>query len=559
MSDFISTVNLPAVRRSGKIINRILTGLDCALRRSLDFFVAFFGLIVLSPVFAVLAFAIRRDSPGPVFYRGERIGLRGRMFKILKFRTMYERPESYQGTRVTASGDDRVTPFGHWLRDTKLNELPQLWNVLIGDMSLVGPRPEDPELAQDWPKKIRDEILSVRPGITSPASVLYRDEERMLSGDDCVDDYLDNILPSKLRLDLLYVRNRSILTDLDIIFLTGVALLPIYRKRAIPGRLLYNGPLKLFLTRFMNWFTIDFIISLSAVWAAGVIWRTFGPINVGWGESFLISLGMGLFFSLINLLLGLNRISWSKAPAVSALDLVLSAGLSVGLLIVTHQYVPAFSVFPHGILVLSGVLAAVGFIGMRYRERLITGFMNRWLIARGQARSVGERVLIVGAGEMGEFATWFFTRSDFSRAFHVVGFVDDDPRITHLEIAGKPVIGSSNEIPELVRKHDIGLIIFAITRIDETQRKQIVDICAEAKTRLVMFPDLMGIVRNCIEDARTPMMPAFSPAVSFSINQLAPIGMNAWLENLDQAIARGELNEARSMINQMKEERVIGD
>ena len=506
MSDFISTVNLPIVRRSGKVFSYFLTLCDRFLRRGMDIFVAFWGLIFLSPVFALIALAIHRDSPGPVFFRGTRIGYKGRIFDILKFRTMYERPDCYQGAKVTASDDERITPLGHWLRDTKINELPQLWNVLVGDMSLVGPRPEDPELAKDWPRSIREEILSVRPGITSPASVIYRDEEQLLSGNDCEDDYLDHILPTKLRLDVLHIRNRSFLTDLDVIFLTGVALLPVFRKKTIPGRWLYNGPLKLFMTRFMNWFTIDFIIALLSVWLAGGLWRSFGPINVGWLESFLVSLGMGLFFSLINLILGLNRISWSKAQAGAAVNLVFSAGISVGLLLLLHQYFVNFNLFPHGIFLLSGALAAAGFIGIRYRERLITGLMNRWLIARKQAKSVGERVLIVGAGEMGEFAVWFFTRSDFARAFHVMGFVDDDPRLLNIEMAGKTVIGSSHQIPELVSRHDIGLIIFAITRIDDAQRDQIVEICESAHTRLVMFPDLMGIVRNCIEDAELPLV-----------------------------------------------------
>ena len=558
MSDFISTVNLPAIRRSSKAFSYISSLLDRFLRRGMDILVAFWGLLFLSPIFGFIAIAIRRDSPGPVFFRGTRIGLNGRIFKILKFRTMYERPESYQGAKLTISGDDRVTPLGHWLRDTKINELPQLWNVLVGDMSLVGPRPEDPDLATEWPGNIRTEILSVRPGITSPASVIYRDEEDLLTGIECEDDYLSNILPSKLRLDVLYVRNRSILTDLDIIFLTGVALLPVFRKKSIPGRLLYNGPLKQFMTRFMNWFTIDFIIALLSVWVAGVVYRTFGPINVGWAESLLVSLGMGLFFSLINLLLGLNRIAWSKAPAVSAIDLVLSAGLSVGLMLAIHPYFKTIEQFPHGIFILSGIFAATGFIGMRYRERLITGFMNRWLLVRSTAKAVGERVLIVGAGEMGEFAMWFFTRSDFSRAFHVVGFVDDDPRLRNMEIAGRTVVGSSNEIPDLVRKYDVGLAVFAINQIDDAQRSQIVEICEGTRTRLVMFPDLMGIVRNCIEDAAVSPAKDFSPS-HIPGNQKQLPRMDTWLDSLDQAIDRGDIGEAREMINQMKSAHLNGD
>src|SRR5512138_750044 len=150
-----------------------LTKLDDFARRMLDIFLALFGLLVLSPLFLLIGIAIKRSSPGPVYYWGPRAGKDGKPFRILKFRTMYERKESYDGPKVTAENDPRVTPLGRILRQTKINELPQLWNVLIGDMSMVGPRPEDPTIASEWPEEVQREVLSVRPGITSPASIVY--------------------------------------------------------------------------------------------------------------------------------------------------------------------------------------------------------------------------------------------------------------------------------------------------------------------------------------------------------------------------------------------------
>ncbi len=154
--------------------------LDNFLRRAVDILASALGLVFLSPFFALIAILIRLDSPGPVFYRGPRLGKGGKTFGMLKFRSMYERLESYEGPRVTSQDDQRVTPLGQFLRNAKINELPQLWNVLKGDMSLVGPRPEDPKLAEEWPEDVRDELLSVRPGVTSPASVVYHDEEKKL-------------------------------------------------------------------------------------------------------------------------------------------------------------------------------------------------------------------------------------------------------------------------------------------------------------------------------------------------------------------------------------------
>jgi lipopolysaccharide/colanic/teichoic acid biosynthesis glycosyltransferase len=212
-----------------------------AFKRLFDILASFFGMLFLSPLFLYVAIRIKKDSPGPVFFKGSRAGKNGREFKVIKFRTMYELPESYHGSRITADDDKRITSFGKWLSDTKFNELPQLWNVLKGEMSFVGPRPEDYEIAMQWPEEIRAEVLSVRPGITSPASVIYRDEKKLLQGTSVMDDYLRKILPEKQRLDQLYVRQQSLMGDLDVIFMTLILLLPGLRKVRPNESTLYSG------------------------------------------------------------------------------------------------------------------------------------------------------------------------------------------------------------------------------------------------------------------------------------------------------------------------------
>ena len=139
-------------------------GLRNFIKRTMDIIVSVIALVILAPFFGIIGWLIKRDTPGPVFYRGLRMGRDEKPFKIIKFRTMYEKPESYNGASITRNGDHRITPFGRWLRDTKLNELPQLWNVIKGEMSLVGPRPEAVDIVQDWPEEVRREVLSVRPG-----------------------------------------------------------------------------------------------------------------------------------------------------------------------------------------------------------------------------------------------------------------------------------------------------------------------------------------------------------------------------------------------------------
>ena len=302
--------------------------MDRFLRRTIDILVSFFGMLLLSPILAFVAILIRMDSPGPTFYRGPRLGRGGKPFGILKFRTMYADPASFAGARVTAAGDSRITPFGKWLRDTKVNELPQLWNVFIGEMSLVGPRPEDPELAAEWPEDIKKELLAVRPGITSPASVFYRDEEKMLVGDNVMQDYLYTILPSKLRLDLMYVRGRSTLSDMDVILWTALVLLPQLRKHSVPQHLLLWGPLSRFVTHHFNWFLVDFVVVMVCYGGSALMWRASRPLDIGFWTAILTVFMIALLFSTINGMLGVNRIGWSKAPANSAMDLLASAALA---------------------------------------------------------------------------------------------------------------------------------------------------------------------------------------------------------------------------------------
>ncbi len=192
------------------------------IKRLFDAAVAAVGLIVLSPLFGLLAVWVRVDSPGPVFYRGERVGKDGQVFRIFKFRSMTE-GAAQVGPGITARGDPRVTRAGRFLRRAKLDELPQLLNVLRGEMSLVGPRPEDPRYVVLYTPEQR-RVLSVRPGITSPASVAYRDEEAMLWDYNVDDLYTKVLMPRKLKMDLAYIDHMSSWSDLKVIAMTIQAL-----------------------------------------------------------------------------------------------------------------------------------------------------------------------------------------------------------------------------------------------------------------------------------------------------------------------------------------------
>jgi diguanylate cyclase (GGDEF)-like protein len=473
-----------------------LDNLDDLLRRIIDIFLSLIGLIFLFPLFLLVSIAIKRSSPGPVFYWGPRMGKNGRIFKILKFRTMYERKESYQGPKVTPDNDPRVTPLGRILRQTKINELPQLWNVLKGDMSIVGPRPEDPAIAAEWPEETRKEILSVRPGITSPASVVYRNEEELLQTTHLMDTYLWDIIPSKLRLDQLYVRNRSILTDLDVIFWTFIVLLPRIKSFSVPEHKLYWGPLSQFTYRYLVWFFIDFIVSFITVAIVGVLRRLTTPLDIGFYMSVVIALAIAMIFSLINSLAGLNKINWSKARLEDALDLALSSALVTALVLVANFVFPSGTRFPISVILMSGFFSYFGFLSVRYRTRMLTAIARRWISLRGSSvTTLGEHILIVGAGEVARFAIWLLSNENLAKAFTIIGMVDEDPRKIGTKIDGYPVINSISAIPDLVTKYDIGLILFAIADIHPTDQERILSICQSTSARIIPIPDILENLR----------------------------------------------------------------
>jgi lipopolysaccharide/colanic/teichoic acid biosynthesis glycosyltransferase len=182
-------------------------------------FLCAIGLLMLSPVFVIIACCIKLTTLGPVFYRQIRTGREGREFQILKFRSMIV-DASKRGPGITVSGDNRVTQVGRFLRRYKLDELPQLWNVLWGDMSLVGPRPELPVYVAGYTPE-QHVVLSARPGITDPASLAYRHEEELLSGHQNPEEfYRSQVLPDKLARNLSYIQSMSLKNDLRIILKT---------------------------------------------------------------------------------------------------------------------------------------------------------------------------------------------------------------------------------------------------------------------------------------------------------------------------------------------------
>ncbi|MDB4556695.1 sugar transferase [Akkermansiaceae bacterium] len=193
------------------------------MKRLFDRTLSGFAILVFCPIGCVLAVILRFTGEGEIFYRQKRVGRNGEPFSVLKFATMLKDSPNLGTGTITKKGDPRVLPLGKFLRKTKLNEIPQLWNIFIGDMSIVGPRPLTKETRDYIPAEILEEIQDVQPGLTGIGSIIFRDEETIIheSGEDYHEFYRREIAPFKGEVELWYKRRRSFFTDMKIIFVTA--------------------------------------------------------------------------------------------------------------------------------------------------------------------------------------------------------------------------------------------------------------------------------------------------------------------------------------------------
>lgn len=203
-------------------MNKLPSPLYDPAKRLFDLILALILLVVVSPVLAIVAWLIKREDGGPILYGGSRIGQHEKPFKILKFRTMVLNADQL-GPGITTGDDRRITRIGRFLRHYKLDEVPQLVNVVKGEMSLVGPRPEAPDYVALYTPEQR-QVLTVKPGITGLAAIEYRHEARLLQAATLADVYEREIMPAKLKLDLEYIHHRSFIYDLQLLVRTGLAI-----------------------------------------------------------------------------------------------------------------------------------------------------------------------------------------------------------------------------------------------------------------------------------------------------------------------------------------------
>ena len=450
------------------------------MKRALDVITAALGLVVLSPLLAAIALLVRLDSPGPSLYRGRRVGRNGRTFKILKFRTMTM--PSGEASPITAADDPRITRLGRRLRRHKLDELPQLLNVLKGDMSLVGPRPEDPEFVAGYTEEQR-RVLEIRPGITGPAAIAYRDEEALLEGGHARQRYVADILPRKLTLDLGYVDGHSFFGDVALIARTIAMMLSLPVGFQV---------LKTLLRRWLPWMLIDALVVALSFYVALLLRFAESPPGLQQTVSIALAISMGPLIGIYlisNHTWRLDRRVWRYATAPEAIAIFASVATATAVAVLADIVLGYYWIrpLPLSLIVLGGLLAFCGMVGVRYRTRLLRGLGKP---ERGEA-STRKPTLIYGAGDSGQFVAWRLLTDDDGRSFRLVGFIDDDRSKRGQTIHGVRVLGGRLDLPRIVEENDVELIILAMSNISGEHLRAIISDAQETPAQIRIVPNLL--------------------------------------------------------------------
>jgi FlaA1/EpsC-like NDP-sugar epimerase/lipopolysaccharide/colanic/teichoic acid biosynthesis glycosyltransferase len=492
-------------------------------KRWFDAACALIGLVVLSPFLFLVAFFVKFTSRGPAFFRQVRVGQFGRPFRIFKFRTMKE-VRSGSCSFLTAEGDPRITPIGKWLRKAKIDELPQLINVLMGDMSIVGPRPEVPRYTAEYTVR-QKKILLVKPGITGP-SVIVGEEELLASHLNKEIFYLTTILPAKLDIDIAYCERINFMEDVKLILLTFWKIFARSRDRsehlqhlskthaeflttgvgktsALPSQITsdFHHTMNLsskFYSR-TNQVILDagaFVISLLLAyfirfesWPSGsdrsqlLLWL---PL--------LVSARLLVYFAL-----GIYRQVWKFVSFSDAIEIaksiaVVSAALAaMRLLLPGHTVISQSLRLPLSVIALEGLLSLALTMAIRALRRVLYSRQRRAEAASGLP---SKRVLLYGAGRAG---IMLCKELETNRTYDVVGFVDDDPRKVGSTICNVRVVGNGDQLTQLVEKHVVDEIIISMATATRMTLAQALARCRRAGIPAKIIPSLQEILTGQVQ------------------------------------------------------------
>jgi FlaA1/EpsC-like NDP-sugar epimerase/lipopolysaccharide/colanic/teichoic acid biosynthesis glycosyltransferase/ActR/RegA family two-component response regulator len=448
------------------------------LKRILDVVGSALLLAVLSPLLLVVAVAIRLDSRGPVFYAQDRVGQGGRIFRLYKFRSMVVHADR-QGPLLTGKDDPRITRLGQILRALRLDELPQLLNVLKGDMSLVGPRPEVSAVVERYTAAER-QVLRVKPGLTGPTQLAWLDEaEAYPDGVDRVQYYTEHIVRRKLATDLAYVRDRSLAADIGYLVRTPV----VVAEAAFRARLNWPAALPQAARLAADCLGVAIANLVSfAVRFDGMI-----PPEMATFVSQGLPLAVAIY-AVIFILLGTHRSIWRYA-SVEDLRLLIKAAVLAGVLHAGVVLIIDWRPYPRSVLVATALLTVLINGGLRLAFRLH---------ARGASvlePAKPRRIVILGAGATGE-AIAREMRASGAAGYEVLGFVDDDPAMQGQTIHGLPVLGRTEDLPALARTRQVEEVIVAVPSAAVDDFRRINESCARAGVTFRTLPSFVQLLRG---------------------------------------------------------------
>ena len=458
-------------------------------KRLIDALGACFGLVVCAPLFVVIACLIKIDSHGPVLFQQIRMGRGFREFRLYKFRTMVP-DASGKAKSLTIGEDPRITRVGRMLRRFKLDELPQLVNVLKGDMSLVGPRPEVPYYVEKFRDDYQD-VLRVRPGLTDLASLKYIDEQVILGKSaHPEDEYTNKILPEKIRLAKLYIEHASFVFDLAVMAQTLLQLLGLRsvilkvtdRDNHDEVAFLEGSMVFQFLSKYRRPIIVTFDLGLIILSNYLAFWLRFdGQIPPETAELFLETLPWiivirGMTFVIFRLNEGLWRY-------VSIWDLKkIIGGVVAGTVIFYGFLTYGFHVpgYPRSIYFIDSILLVAFLCGIRLAVRL---FRERKILRKTK------RVLIIGAGDAGEnIVREMQTHSTSS--YTPIGFVDDDPSKVGKRIHGIKVLGTRQDLSRILQVHNPEEVLVALPGTHSVVLREITAALAPFNVRIKTLPNL---------------------------------------------------------------------
>ena len=438
------------------------------LKRAFDLVFSIVGIVLMSPILLLSALAITLTWHRPALYRDVRVGLGGRELGVFKFRTGAD------------SSNPRVTRLGRFLRRTRIDALPQLINVARGEMSLVGPRPEDPRYVATF-NPSQQRILDVPPGLTSVATLAFRNEGTLLEGADWEAHYLSSILPARVRMDLEYHWGRSLGRDIGVIWATVRALFIDLGRLITPHR-------------YTPYWVIDVPVLLLAFSAAYYLrfLDTPHPYTAGSLRMFAAAaVPVTVAFVLVNFVTRLDRRVWGYATAAEVVPIARNTLLTTAVVLLLDIGLSprAGRALPISVVLTGGFLAFSGLTVVRYRSRLITGGWRRRQLA-GQKPAWATKTLIFGAGEAGQLLAWRLLNLSEGTGFSVVGFVDDDPRKLGKSIHGVRVLGDRNDLPALTQTHAVDLIAVAMANISGEDMRDVLTLAQQTEAKIKIVPDM---------------------------------------------------------------------